>query len=118
GDADDRTDRHERGGVGRAGGSAPFAGLPLRADEPRSERANPRVRPLDLPRRPVPDRLRVDTVVTCPTPDLDKSGLVWKIPRVADWYRPLDAPLDVARPPATGVPDALHARRRLEGDLA
>ena len=98
--------------------TAPFARLPLRAHEPRRERPDTRVRPLDLSRRSLPDRLRADALVTAPTPDLDKSGLVCEIPRVADWYRPLDAPQDVVRPPATGFSDAPLARRRLEGDLA
>ena len=83
-----------------------------------AERPDSRVRPLDLPRRSLPDRLRADALVTSPTPDLDKSGLVWEIPRVADWYRPLDAPLDGVRPPATDALDAPHARRRIEGDFA
>src|SRR5579884_122704 len=117
-DADDRADGDERGGVVGARRAAPLAGLPVRAYEPRRGRPDTRVRPLDLPGRPLPDRLRADTVVASPSPDLDKSGLVWEIPRVADWYRPLDAPLDVIRLPATDVSDAPLARRRLEGDLA
>ena len=108
----------QRRGVGRARGAAPFACLPLRAHEPRRKRPDPRVRPLDLPRRSLPDRLRADALVTPPTPDLDKSGLVWEIPRVADWYRPLDAGLDVTCPLATDTPDAPLTRRRIEGDLA
>ena len=117
-DPDNRADRDQRGGVGRTRGAAALARLPLRAHEPRCERPYARVRPLDLPRRSLPDRLRADAVVTRPTPDLDKSGLVWEIPPVADWYRPLDAPLDVSSPSATDAPDALLSRRRLEGDLA
>ena len=39
GDADDRADGDERGGVGRARGAAPLAGLSLRAHEPRREAA-------------------------------------------------------------------------------
>src|SRR5947207_3527922 len=105
-DADDRADGDERGGVGRARGATPFTRVPLRAYEPRRERPDTRVRPLDLPRRSLPDRLRADALVTPLTPDLDKSGLVWEIPRVADWYRPLDAGLDVTCPPATDTPDA------------
>src|SRR4029077_5271412 len=118
GDPDDRTDGHERGGVGRARRAAALARLPLRAHESRRGRPDARVRPLDLSRRPLPDRLRADALVTPSSPDLDKSGLVWEIPRVANWYRPLDAPVDVTVSPATDVSDAPHTRRRIEGDLA
>ena len=80
GDADDRADRDQRGGVGRARRAAPLAGVPLRAHEPRRERPNARVRPVDLPGRPLPDRLRAHAVVTrSDTGPLDKSGLVWEM---------------------------------------
>ena len=90
------TNEEESAALERA---APFARLPLRAHEPRRERPDTRVRPLDLPRRSLPDRLRADALVTAPTPDLDKSGQVWEIPRVANWYRPIDAPQDVVPSP-------------------
>src|SRR6266516_187216 len=80
GDTDHRADRDERGGVGGTRRAAPLAGLPLRAHEPRCERAYAGVRPLHLPWRPLSDRLGADAVVIRASPDLDKSGLVWEIP--------------------------------------
>ena len=53
---DDRADGDERGGVRGARRPAALAGLPLRADDPFRNRRDRRVRPLDVPWRPLQAR--------------------------------------------------------------
>ena len=55
---DGRADGNERGGVEGARRPAPLAGAPVRARDARRGRRDRRVHELDLPRRPLPARLR------------------------------------------------------------
>src|SRR3989440_1457314 len=64
----DRADGDERGGVGRARRAPALACIPLRADEPRRRGPDGRIRPVGLPRRPLPDRDRAQ-----PASELNRS---------------------------------------------
>src|SRR5439155_4524221 len=55
---DDRADGHERGGVRVPRRAGALARLPVRADELQRRRPHRRVRPVAVPRRPLPPRHR------------------------------------------------------------
>ncbi len=60
GNPGDRADGHQRGRVDGAGGAAPLTCVPVRAYDPLRRGRDRRVRPLDLPGRPLPARERPD----------------------------------------------------------
>ena len=66
--AGDRADRDRRGGVEGARRPAPLAGVPLRAHVPGRGGADARVRPVGVPRRPLPDRHRAQPAGSVTTP--------------------------------------------------
>ena len=63
---DDRAHGHERGRVRGPRRAAPLAGLPVRAHDALGDRRDRRVRPLDLPRRPVQARHRAEPRARAP----------------------------------------------------